>query len=65
MPVEFVAFAVYVIVPAPWQRLEPTPDVNTGRPTVAVTVTVCVEFLTPLHPATLAVTTEVPLYPEV
>ena len=63
MPVVLVAFAVYVTVPAPWQRVELTPDTNIGRPTVAVTVTVCVAVLGPPQPAALAVTIDVPLNP--
>ena len=63
MPVEFVAVAVYVTVVAPWQRVELTPDANTGRPTVGVIVTVCVEDLGPPQPAALAVTIEMPLNP--
>ena len=55
MPVELVALAVYVTLPAPWHLLEVAPITNIGLPTVGVTVTLliyCAEG--PLHP--LAVT---------
>jgi hypothetical protein len=63
MPVVFVAFAVYVTVPAPWQRVELAPKVNIGVPTVGVIVTVWVEVCGPLHPAALAVMVDVPVHP--
>jgi hypothetical protein len=37
--VEFEDVAIYVTVPAPWQRDDVAPSVNTGIPTVGVTVT--------------------------
>ena len=40
IPVEFAEVALYVTDPAPWQRVELAPNVNTGSPTVGVTVTV-------------------------
>ena len=49
--------------PAPWQRVDVAPNVNTGVPTVGVTVTVCVAVFGPLHPAALAVIIVVPLHP--
>ena len=63
MPVELVAFAVYVRVPAPSQRVELIPATNIGTPTVAVTVTVWVDVLGPPQPAALAVTIDMPLNP--
>ena len=61
--VELLALAVYAWVVAPWQRIEVKPIVNTGEPTVGVTVTVCVDDLGPLQPAADAVMTEAPLNP--
>ena len=58
--VAFVAVAVYVPVKA--QRVVP-PDAKMGVPTEGVVVTVCVVVVGPLHPAALAVITEVPLQP--
>jgi hypothetical protein len=63
IPVLFVDVAVYVTVPAPWQRVELAPNVNTGIPTVGVIVTVCVAVFGPLQPAALAVMVDVPLHP--
>lgn len=51
MPVVLAAPAPYMRVPAPWQRVEAVPAVNTGVPTESVTDMVlitCAEG--PLHP---------------
>ena len=63
MLVLFVAVAVYVTAPAPWQRVDVAPSVKTGVPTVGVIVTVCVAVAGPLQPAALAVMMLVPLHP--
>ena len=63
MPVVFVAVAVYVTEPAPWQRVDVAPNVNAGVPTVGVIVTVWVAVFGPPQPAALAVITVVPLQP--
>jgi hypothetical protein len=63
IPVEFVAVAVYVTEPAPWQRVDTAPSVNTGIPTVGVIVTVWVAVRGPPQPAALAVTTVDPDQP--
>ena len=62
MPVAFVALAVYVTVPAPWQRVELAPNTKIGVPTVGVIVTVCVDVAGPLQPVALAVIIDVPLH---
>jgi hypothetical protein len=58
-----VAVAVYVTVPAAWHLVVDEPSENTGVPTDAVVVTVCVAVLGPLHPAALAVIVEDPVHP--
>ena len=45
MDVDADAVAVYVTVPAPWQRVLVAPKANTGVPIVALIVTVCVAVL--------------------
>src|SRR5207253_1785890 len=62
IPVLVVAVAVYTSVPAPWHLVDVAPKLNTGVPTDAVMVTVCVAVFGPLHPAALAVIVDVPLH---
>ena len=42
-------------MPTPWQRIEVAPVANTGVPTNAVIVTVCVAVVELLHPLAVAV----------
>jgi hypothetical protein len=56
----FVAVASYVTVPAPWQRVDVDPAVNTGLATAPLMVTVCVAVFGPPQPAALAVMVDVP-----
>ena len=48
----------------PWHLVDVAPKVNTGVPTVSVTVTTCVAEVGPLQPADVAVTVVVPVQPE-
>ena len=49
--------------PAPWHLVEVAPREKTRLLTVGVMVTVWVVVIGPLHPAALAVITDVPLQP--
>jgi hypothetical protein len=60
IPVLFEAVAVYVTLLVDWQIVEEEPKLNTGIVTGALTVTVCVDDLGPLHPDAVAVITDVP-----
>ena len=53
------------MVSAACKRLDDGPNKNTGVPTVAVVVMVCVAVLVPLQPAALAVIIDVPNQPAV
>ena len=50
-------------MPGPWQRVDVVPMLNTGVPTVAVVVAVCVAVVGPLQPTAVAVMTELPDQP--
>ena len=63
IPVLFAAVAVYVIEPAPPQRLDEAPNTNDADPTVRSIVTVCCAVMGPLHPAALAVMIVLPVHP--
>ena len=64
MLVLLLAVAVYVLVPAPSQRDDTGPALNTGVPTVGTMVTVWSLVLGPLQPAALAVIMLVPFHPD-
>ena len=50
-------------MPAPWQRVDVAPAVNTGVATVAFVVSVCVAVLGPLQPFAVAVIVVTPDHP--
>ena len=47
----------------PWHLVDVAPKVNTGVPTIGVTVTVCVAVAELLQPVAVAVIIVVPLQP--
>jgi hypothetical protein len=64
IPVLLVAVAVYVIVSAPWHLVDVAPIINTGVPTVGVTVTVRVTCEDgPLQPLAVTCMSTVPENP--
>jgi hypothetical protein len=60
MPVLLADVAVYIMVAAPWQRVEVDPNTKTGVPTLGVLVAECVDVFGPLQPAAVAVIVDTP-----
>ena len=54
--------AVYVADPAPSQRVDVAPELNTGTFTEGEMVTVCVADVGPLQPVAVTVMVEVPAH---
>ena len=63
--VVLAAVAVYVTVPAPWQRVDVEPAAKTGAPTVGVMVTIWFAVEGPLHPEAITLMVVVPVQPTV
>src|SRR6185503_19282330 len=62
MPEVLAAAAVYVTLPAPWQRLDVAPRTKLGVLTIPLIVTVCVADFGPLQPVAVAVIVDVPIH---
>ena len=63
--VALLAVAEYVTEPAPWQRMDEAPNVNTGTVTGPFVVAVCEAVIGPLQPAAVAVIVAVPVKPAI